>query len=63
MRAELRGVFSDRVRAPRDRNSCMFDMQHRTPSFDTEQCAMEFCFLARDDRSNVNTITTNESTR
>ena len=35
-------------------------LQRRTPSFDTEQCAMDFFFPARDHRSNVNTITTNE---
>jgi type IV secretion system protein VirD4 len=41
----------------------MMVVQHRTLSFDTEQCAMDFCVVARDDRSNVDIITTTHPTR
>jgi hypothetical protein len=63
LRVAKRADFSDRVRAARDRNLRTMVMRHGTPSFDTQQCAMDFCFLARDDRSNVNAFTANDPTR
>jgi hypothetical protein len=36
--------FSDRVRAPRDCNSCAIALRRRTTSFDTEQRAMVLRF-------------------
>ena len=61
--SNVRVVFSDRVRAAASSQFAHDGPVTQNSSFDTEQCAMDFCCVARDDRSDVNTITTNAPTR